>query len=93
MYLIDLDNVEFIKCEGNKEFNHGVDCCINKLLEQERVAAIPMDVINSVKKELARKITKYSGSGEEVIQSYCDGFKDSLGILNVALEELEESEN
>lgn len=37
---INLDKVEFLKTEDNKEFNHGVDCCINKLLEIE-----PADVI------------------------------------------------
>lgn len=37
---IDLDAVEFLKVDGNEEFNHGVDCCINKLLEIE-----PADVV------------------------------------------------
>lgn len=37
---VDLDKVEFLKVDNNKEFNHGVDCCINKLLEIE-----PADVI------------------------------------------------
>ncbi len=41
--LIDLDKVEFLKVDGNIEFNHGVDCCINTLLKQPPVEAIPKD--------------------------------------------------
>lgn len=37
---INLDKVEFLKVKGNKEFNHGVDCCIDELLKIE-----PVDVI------------------------------------------------
>ena len=43
---IDLDKVEFLKVKGNEEFNHGVDCCISKLLEIE-----PVDVIERVEYE------------------------------------------
>ena len=39
--LIDLDKVEFLKVDGNIEFNHGVDCCVNRLLKQPTVEAIP----------------------------------------------------
>lgn len=49
---IDLDNVEFLKVDGNKEFNHGVDCCINTLLKQERVTAIPLDKIKQAREEI-----------------------------------------
>lgn len=49
--LIDLDRVEFLKVDGNKEFNHGVDCCINALLKQERVQAIPLDKIKRLEQK------------------------------------------
>ena len=48
---IDLDKVEFLKVEGNKEFNHGVDCCINSLLEIE-----PADVIECSEYEKLRLV-------------------------------------
>lgn len=38
--LIDLDTIEFLKVDGNKEFNHGVDCCIDTLLKAPTVKAI-----------------------------------------------------
>lgn len=50
--LVDLDQVEFLKVDGNKEFNHGVDCCINKLLKQERVQAIPLDKVKQAREEM-----------------------------------------
>lgn len=58
--LIDLDNVEFLKVDGNKEFNHGVDCCINKLLKQERVTAIPLDKIKKAREELQKCVDMLS---------------------------------
>lgn len=49
---IDLDQVEFLKVDGNKEFNHGVDCCINKLMKQECVQVIPLDKVKQARKEI-----------------------------------------
>jgi nicotinamide mononucleotide adenylyltransferase len=47
---IDLDAVEFLKVDGNEEFNRGVDCCINRLLKIE-----PVDVIERTEYEKLRK--------------------------------------
>lgn len=66
--LIDLDNVEFLKVDGNKEFNHGVDCCINTLLKQERVTAITLDKIKQAREEIQKLV------------DMCDD--DSLADLN-----------
>ncbi len=64
--LIDLDIVEFLKVDGNKEFNHGVDCCINRLLEQPIVEAIPIpkdatneDILKAVFPDDANDLIKY----------------------------------
>lgn len=58
---------------------------------QEEVKAIPLDVIISCKQELITKIIEYSGSGNEVTQAYCDGFKHCLEILdNLTESEMEE---
>lgn len=54
--LIDLDNVEFLKVDGNKEFNHGVDCCINKLMKQECVQVIPLDKVKQAREELQKLV-------------------------------------
>ena len=51
---IDLDKVEFLKVEGNKEFNHGVDCCINKLL-----ATKIADVVERSEYERVLKLVDY----------------------------------
>ncbi len=57
---IDLDQVEFLKVDGNKEFNHGVDCCINTLLKQERVTAIPLDKVKKAREELQKCVDMLS---------------------------------
>lgn len=54
--LIDLDNVEFLKVDGNKEFNHGVDCCINKLMKQECVQVIPLDKVKQAREEIQKLV-------------------------------------
>jgi hypothetical protein len=75
---VDLDQVEFLKVDGNKEFNHGVDCCINRLLKAEPIKAVSLDKVKQAREEIRKKTYEYSGSGDETIQAYCDGFKDSL---------------
>ena len=36
--------------------------------------------------DIREKVKEYSGSGNEVTQAYCDGFKDSLAILDALIE-------
>jgi hypothetical protein len=81
--LIDLDQVELLKVDGNKEFNHGVDCCINTLLKQERVQAIPLDEIKKVREEI-RKIVEVKDS-DTLTQL---NIKFGLGISLAYLDEL-----
>ena len=50
--MIDLDQIEFLKVDGNKEFNHGVDCCIDTLLKAEPIEAISLDRIKEVREEI-----------------------------------------
>lgn len=49
---IDLDKAEFLKVEDNKEFNHGVDYCINKLLEIEPANVIERSKIDKAIEEM-----------------------------------------
>lgn len=83
---IDLDQVEFLKTDGNKEFNHGVDCCINKLMKQECVQVIPLDKVKKVREKISENVYRYSGTGEEVLQGYCDGFNYCLKLIDNLIE-------
>jgi len=42
--------------------------------------------IKQARKEIWEKVQEYSGSGNEVTQAYCDGFKDSLAVLDKLIE-------
>lgn len=61
---VDLDQIEFLKVDGNEEFNHGVDCCINRLLDAEPVKAVPLDKVKQAREEIA----KY----QSIHDSYCE---------------------
>lgn len=89
---IDLDQIEFLKVDGNKEFNHGVDCCINELLKAEPIKAIPLEKVKQAREEIWKNVYEYSGTGNENLQSYCDGFKASLKILDKLITESEDKE-
>jgi hypothetical protein len=56
---------------------------------QEGVKAIPLDKIKEARAEIEKKIHEYSGSGNEVTQAYCDGFKEDLAILDKLIAESE----
>lgn len=87
---IDLDQIEFLKVDGNEEFNHGVDCCINRLLKAEPIKAVLLDKVKKAREEISDRVYRYSGSGNEVTQAYCDGFKASLEILDKLIESEEQ---
>jgi hypothetical protein len=55
---IDLDQIEFLKVDGNKEFNHGVDCCINTLLEAEPIEVVSLDKVKKAREECINKYPK-----------------------------------
>lgn len=89
---VDLDQIEFLKVDGNEEFNHGVDCCINRLLKEGSIEVVSLDKIKKVREEIWKNCYEYSGTGNEVVQAYCDGFKNSLKILDKLIEESEDKE-
>jgi hypothetical protein len=47
---------------------------------------ISLAKVKQARNEIWKKAYEYSGSGNEVIQAYCDGFKDSLKILDELIE-------
>ena len=53
-------------------------------------STIPLDKVKQARKEIADRVYRYSGSGNEVTQAYCDGFKASLEILDKLIAESEE---
>jgi hypothetical protein len=54
---------------------------------QPTVKAISLDEVKKAREEIRKKTYEYSGSGDETIQAYCDGFKDSLKILDKLITE------
>lgn len=60
---IDLDQIEFLKVDGNKEFNHGVDCCINRLLEAEPIEVVSLDKVKHAREEIEKQSYPESSYG------------------------------
>lgn len=83
---VDLDQIEFLKVDGNKEFNHGVDCCVNRLLKVEPIKAVSLDKIKKVREEIWKNVYEYSGTGNEVLEAYKREFQDSLKIIDKLIE-------
>jgi len=74
-----LDNNGFV----TRSVNH---ICEDMRKEVKEFEAIPLDKVKQAKEEIKKKVYEYSGSGNEVTQAYCDGFKDSLAILDKLIE-------
>jgi hypothetical protein len=49
-----------------------------------------LDKIKKAREEIWKNVYEYSGSGNEVTQAYCDGFKASLNIIDKLFSESEE---
>lgn len=77
---IDLDKAEFLKVEGNKEFNHGVDCCINSLLEIE-----PVDVVERAEYD---KVVANNRSHAKIIVNQERKLKDLHSKIDKAFEKI-----
>lgn len=86
---IDLDQIEFLKVDGNKEFNHGVDCCINKLLEAETIEAVPIDKVKQAREKIAGSLNGLDEEdyAEKVAKFYIER---DLRILDKLIAESEE---
>ncbi len=86
---IDLDQIEFLKVDGNKEFNHGVDCCINTLLEAETIEAVPIDKVKQAREKIAGSLNGLDEEdyAEKVAKFYIER---DLRILDKLIAESEE---
>lgn len=83
---IDLDQIEFLKVDGNKEFNHGVDCCINRLLRAEPIKAVSLDRIKAVKDGISDfDVNTVMDGGSEPFRL---GVAKGLDIASVILDKL-----
>lgn len=65
---VDLDQIEFLKVDGNKEFNHGVDCCINTLLKAEPIEAVSLDKVKEAREEISKGCYKACIDDDGVIR-------------------------
>lgn len=45
-----------------------------------------LDKVKQAREEISENVFRYSGSGNEITQSYCDGLKASLEILDKLIE-------
>ena len=87
---IDLDQIEFLKVDGNEEFNHGVDCCINRLLKVEPIKAVSLDKVKQAREEISDwDVNKVMDGCSEPFKL---GVAKGLDIASVILDKLIESE-
>jgi len=63
---------------------------LEKILRKGIQPSISLEKVKRAREELSNRVYDYSGSGEEITQAYCDGFKDSLKILDKLISESEE---
>jgi hypothetical protein len=97
---IDLEQIEFLKVDGNKEFNHGVDCCINRLLKAEPIKAVSLDKVKQAREEIENEIKFWSEppkakllpSVKAVKAGKVNSYKHCLEILDKLIAESEEKE-
>jgi hypothetical protein len=86
--LIDADKLE-PDTEWNDYDDDFVSYSQSQIRNAEEIQAIPLDKVNQARLEISENMFRYSGSGNEVTQAYCDGFKDSLKILDKLIAESE----
>lgn len=75
---VDLDKIEFLKVDGNDEFNHGVDCCINRLC---KAVLEPCDDV--ISRRDAMKMFTYNYKGERIPDYDCDNFPVRIDMKTV----------
>lgn len=72
---IDLDQIEFLKVDGNEEFNHGVDCCVNRLLKVEPIKAVSLDKVKQAREEIENEVKFWSDSSKYNVPSVVNARK------------------
>lgn len=85
MNLIDRDELE-LDTEWSDYYDGFTSYSQSQINGAVEVQAIPLDKVKQAREEIKKKVYEYSGSGNEVTQAYCDGFKDSLAILDKLIE-------
>lgn len=89
MDLIDRDELE-LDTEWSEYYDGYMSYSQSQINGAPTVRAISLDNVKKARKEIADRVYRYSGSGNEVTQAYCDGFKASLEILDKLIAESEE---
>lgn len=49
-------------------------------------SVIPLDKVKKVREKISENVYRYSGTGEEVLQGYCDGFNYCLKLIDNLIE-------
>ena len=52
MRLIDADALVFKNCNGNIEYNRGVEDCVDMVMSAQTVQAVPIDALDKIRAEL-----------------------------------------
>lgn len=83
---------KWVAHHNKSDDSHNIDCsyCGAKMQEVEPIEIISLDKVKQAREEIWKNVYEYSGSGNEVTQAYCDGFKSSLAILDKLISESEE---
>lgn len=85
---VDLDRIEFIKADGNEEFNHGVVSCINRLLRAEPIKAVSLDKVKQTREEIQKLVDM---CGSDTVADL--NMKSGLGLALEKIDKLIEIKN
>ena len=84
---VDLDQIEFLKVDGNKEFNDGVDCCVNRLLKAEPIKAVSLDKVKKASEEIQQAHEDLDGYDPQALGDYVSRVDEILDKLIAESEE------
>jgi hypothetical protein len=81
-----MEDVVFVVCDTLIDEDSKIERVALKDIEIMQGETIPLDKVKRAREEIWKNVYEYSGSGNEVTQAYCDGFKASLEILDKLIE-------
>jgi hypothetical protein len=65
---------------------NSIDDCVDTVKNFDKADVIPLDRIKKVREKIFENVYRYSGTGNEVLQSYCDGFNYCLKLIDNLIE-------
>ena len=88
MKIIDADELE-PDTEWSDYYDGFTSYSQSQIDEAEEIKAIPLKKVKQAREKMWKNVYEYSGTGDEVLQAYSDGFKASLQIIDKLIEEVE----